>query len=42
MMDNRRDYFETSQDGKTLFRPVITECKVREFDPAVKNFYSVI
>jgi DNA-binding transcriptional regulator GbsR (MarR family) len=36
MMGDRRDYFETSLDIWQLFRTVITERKVREFDPTVK------
>ena len=32
---DRRDHFETSKDVWTLFRTVVRERKVREFDPTV-------
>jgi DNA-binding transcriptional regulator GbsR (MarR family) len=35
LLGDRRDHFETSQDVWTLFRTVVRERKVREFDPTV-------
>lgn len=34
-MDDRRDHFETSQDVWDLFRTVVAERRVREFDPTM-------
>lgn len=42
MMGDRRDYFETSLDVWALFRTVITERKMREFDPTVKFLESFL
>jgi DNA-binding transcriptional regulator GbsR (MarR family) len=36
LMSDRRDHFETSTDVWELFRTVVRERKVREFDPTVE------
>jgi DNA-binding transcriptional regulator GbsR (MarR family) len=42
LMSDRRDHFETSTDVWELFRTVVRERKVREFDPTVEVLHECL